>query len=111
MSAELHESPRPGGGGLSVMFGSGPDDGRLAARCTTRLQPPTEIGAVVREGVTKWHPGARCTRPGHLRGYPPAPADTRVERNQLKPRSSCLSAVSTVSAEASTMLASGSGSR
>jgi hypothetical protein len=30
---------------------------------------------------------------------------------QLKPRSSCLSAVSTVRAEAITMLASGSGSR
>src|SRR4051812_44635884 len=60
-------------------FGSGPDDGRLAARCTTRLQPPTEVRAVVREGVTKWHPGARGTRPGQRPGYPSGERSCRAE--------------------------------
>ena len=74
-----HDSPRPREDGGCRTFGSGPDDGRLAARCTTRLQPSTEVEAVVREGVTKWHPGARCTRPGQVPRYPRRTSSCRAE--------------------------------
>src|SRR3712207_2566429 len=50
----------------------GPDRATAASRRDARhgSRPPTGVGAVVREGVTKWHPGARCTRPGRSPRYP-----------------------------------------